>query len=482
MTQRPNILLLMSDQHRADMMGCAGHPVVQTPHMDSLAARGTRFSNCFCQGPLCMPARASFLTERYVRDHGVYENASEVLQEAPTFLHSLQGAGYHTSCIGKMHLWVHGGGHVTHTSQRRDQLRAYGFDEPIETVGKLASVSIRSEYTEYLERLGLYDAYRRHVGARAYRRGTPVWNSDPIAIPESAYVDRWHGHRVAQWIEEFNVDKPFFQWVGFPGPHDPWDATRDDRIRYAHTEIPLPATLESPELLPDNQEMNTFLTAFMQHGGSSGLTDDVIRAVRLAYFANISVIDQAIGTIHDALRRKGLLDNTWIIYTGDHGEMMGEHRMLMKMVFYDPSVKVPLIVVPPEGSVSRHSRALVEHIDLVHTLLEIAGAGPVPGGEGHSILPGLSHETSGRTLIHSENYGFAMFRTSRCKLVVYEDEKRPGQLFDLERDPHENHNLLHDSNYEPMLAEMMNEHVLPFLETPPLRSHPSIVQRLTDAR
>jgi arylsulfatase len=121
----PNILLIMSDQHRANVMGCAGDPVVQTPHIDRLAAEGVRFENVYCQGPLCMPARASLLTERYVRDHGVFQNTWDTPVSMPTVVRDVAEAGYHTSCVGKMHL------------------RAYGFAEPIETVGKLATVKAR---------------------------------------------------------------------------------------------------------------------------------------------------------------------------------------------------------------------------------------------------------------------------------------------------------------------------------------------------
>jgi arylsulfatase len=476
--RRPNILLLMADQHRADILGCAGDPVVSTPNLDRLAAEGVRFERAYCLGPLCMPARASVLTERYVRDHGVFENASEVDVGSPTFLTALREAGYHTGCVGKMHLWVHGGRRARHTRERVDQLRAYGFAEPIETVGKLANVVVRSEYSEYLEELGLYETYREFVGARTYRSGTPVWNSDPIPLPADAYVDEWHGRRTVEWIESWHDDCPFFQWVGFPGPHDPWDAPRAARKVYEGVEMPMPGTLALPEVPPAGP-FNRFLRVFMGHGGTDGLTDSVIQDVRRAYYADVTVIDRAVGSIMAALERTGRLDDTWVIYTSDHGEMMGEHRMLMKMVFYEPSVRVPLIVRPPGGTEPRVVNDLVEQFDLSATLRELAGAPALPDSEARSLLPAIEDGAStGRKVVRSENYGFAMFRDERYKLVVYEDDQLPGQLFDLEQDPREDHNLIADPGAAQVLERMMQEQVRPFLETPARRPHPDLIARL----
>jgi choline-sulfatase len=154
-------------------MGCAGDPVVRTPHMDQLAEEGVRFDSVYCQGPLCMPARASLLTERYVRDHGVFQNRWDTPTDLPTFVQRVAEAGYHTSCIGKMHLWVHGrggenGSRTNDVRDRIDQMHAYGFAEPLETVGKLATVGIASEYSDHLIERGLYDTYREWVAARMY--------------------------------------------------------------------------------------------------------------------------------------------------------------------------------------------------------------------------------------------------------------------------------------------------------------------------
>lgn len=475
----PNILLIMTDQHRADIMGCMGDPVVRTPNLDRLASEGLLFENVFCQGPLCMPARASFLTELYVRDHGVGENQWDVPTSFPTFVSSLAATGYHTSCIGKMHLWVHGGRGsdatwTRDTRDRVDQMRRYGFTDPIETVGKLATVAIASEYSDHLAQRGLLERYQEWVTARLYatessgeRPGTlPIWTTSSNPISGDDYIDTWHGHRAEQWIEDFDRPQPFFQWIGFPGPHDPWDAPAEYVDIYRDLDMPMPVSLTRPqpsEVPPFKQFLDYFLYV---HSDTNNLTDDVIENVRRHYYANVTAIDDAIGSILGAMEARGMLDNTWIIYTSDHGELLGEHRMLTKMLFYDAAVKVPLIIRPPGGSPPRVVRDLVEQIDLAATIRDIAGAASDPGFQGRSLLGWLDGGSGyARNAVYSENFGFGMVRTPTHKLVFTEDTYTPVQFFDLQADPREEINHVNDSGQPEELRDAMElELVKPFLE------------------
>jgi arylsulfatase len=491
--RRPNVLLLMSDQHRADIMGCAGDPVVRTSHMDRLAAGGIRFENAYCQGPLCMPARVSMLTERYVRDHGVDQNRWDAPAGLPTFVRCLAAAGYHTSCIGKMHLWVHGRGVAAQTGlrdvrQRIDQMRAYGFNEAFETAGKLATVNLASEYSDHLVERGLYQTYREWVAARRHKpqviKGEPVeslppWTTASNPVSGEDYIDTWVGDRVVRWIEGYDRQDPFFLWVGFPGPHNPWDAPGEFVDLYRNRNMPMPGSLNRPVLTADGP-FRAFLDYFVNvYSDSPNLSDDVIAEVRRYYYGNVTLIDDAIGRILAALDRRGLLEDTWVIYTSDHGEMMGEHRMLSKMVPYEPAVKVPLILTPPGGSDARLVHGLVEHLDVAATIRDIAGAGGHPTFEGRSLIDWTTGDSGlSRQAVFSENFGFGMVRTPSHKLVFVEDSHEPVQLFDLDDDPHEDTNLLLRGNSPHLTDRLMKDVVWPFLAPGPVRlGSPNVGQR-----
>jgi choline-sulfatase len=197
--------------------------------------------------------------------------------------------------------------------------------------------------------------------------------------------------------------------------------------------------------------------------------------MRRAYAADISVIDHAVGKIVAALERTDRADNTWIIYTSDHGEMGGNHGLMSKCVLYEPAVRVPLIIRPPGGCSPRVVDALVEHLDVPATVRAIAGAPDVAHSEGRSLLATVhdANAQPSRQLTVSENWGFAAFETDRYKLVVDEDALTPCQLFDLTEDPAEDHSLLPDPATAAIVDEIMETHVRPFFRTAPARPIPS---------
>src|SRR5579871_1013298 len=422
----PNIVLVMSDQHRADMLGCAGDAAVQTPHIDALASRGLRFTRASCQGPLCMPARASLLTERYVRDHGVFTNWTAVDEGSPTYLHALRAAGYHTAMLGKAHLYRDDLGGVAHVDELAPHLEALGFAEVQETGDKFFGLPNR--YSDHLAAEGLLDAYRQHIRDRSYQgeqetgrnatKRVPMWDSTPMPIPLSSYIDAWHGDLAVRWVEAYARDEPFFLFVGFPGPHDPWDAPAEAVRRYRDVEVSMPPSTRRP----DADGAGTYgrlLRGFLHLSDTDTMTDDAIRGMRRAYCAAVSVIDDAVGRIVDALTRRGMLDDTWVIYTSDHGEMGGDHGLMSKCVFYRQAVNIPLVITPPGGRVAGVVTDLVEHVDLAATVRAIAGAPPVPGSEGRSLRGYVDgHAAGSRNVAVSENWGFALFETDRYKLVV----------------------------------------------------------------
>lgn len=479
----PNIVLVMSDQHRADMMGCSGDPSVLTPSLDALASEGVRFSRVSCQGPLCMPARASFMTERYVRDHGVFTNWEEIAPDSPTYAWALREAGYHTALLGKAHLYREENLTVTHIDEMAGRLEGLGFAEVFETGDKFIP-KIPTRYSDYLEQEGLLETYRRHIADRSYQgenedgqnatKCVPMWDSTPMPLPLHAYVDTWHGERAVQWIESYDRPDPFFLFVGFPGPHDPWDAPEEAVRRYRDVDISMPASTARPAI-EGTGRYGALLNGFLWVSDSETMTDDAIRGMRRAYAADISVIDHAVGLILDALARKGIADETWVIYTSDHGEMAGSHGLMSKCVLYEPAVHVPLVVRPPGGCAPAVVDSLVEHVDVPATVREIAAAPALERSEGRSLLATVRDGApTDREVAVSENWGFAVFETDRYKLVVDEDAGTACQLFDLAEDPHEDHDLLPDPGSAPVADEIMETHVRPFFRTPPARPHPSL--------
>ena len=479
----PNIVVLMADQHRADMMGCAGDSGVLTPNLDRLASEGTRFSRVSCQGPLCMPARASFMSERYVRDHGVYTNWAEIPEDSPTYTWALRDAGYHTALIGKAHLYrdeLHQVGHIDDLAPR---LKSLGFTDVRETGDKFAGAT-PNRYTDSLLRRGLLDAYKQHIADRAYQgenesgrnatKRVPMWDATPMPVPLDAYIDAWHGSEAVRWIEEYDRTEPFFLFVGFPGPHDPWDAPQAAVDWYDGVEISMPRTTRRPTL-DGTGRYRALLESFLWLSDTETMTTDSTRGMRRAYSADVSVIDDAVGRIVGALAKTDRLDDTWVLYTSDHGEMGGNHGMMSKCVLYEPAVRVPLIVRPPGGISVRVEDALVEHMDVPATIRAIASAPAVAQSEGRSLLGYLNGAPpDARTLSVSENWGFAAFQTEQYKLVVDEDACAPCQLFDVVADPDEDIDLIADPSMREVVDELMDTHVRPFLATPPARPHESI--------
>jgi arylsulfatase A-like enzyme len=336
-------------------------------------------------------------------------------------------------------------------------------------------------------------------------------------------MDTWVGQRTVEWLDAYVREQPFFLQVGFPGPHSPWDAPASAVARYRDAPIPLGST-RPPERPPDGPLRDFLDMWYPMRSIPDDVPDESIVACRRAYYAAITLIDEQIGAIRAALERIGRLDTTWLVYTTDHGEMMGDHRMYEKVVFYEPSVRVPLIVRPPAGMSGAVVDGIVEQIDVSATLRAIAGAGDVPGSEGRSLLADLTPrppslagkgETSStrdasanvgddkdaqesilaseriqgtafpareggrgvRPVAHSENHGFAAFIAERYKLVVWEERREPVQLFDLVADPAEDRNVVDEPEYSAVRAEMIERFVRPFLAHAPVRLGPPMVER-----
>ena len=460
-TDKPNIVYIFSDQHRGDAMGCVGHPAVITPNLDKLSEEAVTFERCSTNSPLCMPARASMMTGQYVREHGVWTNNVELdPREYPSHVRNIRDAGYHTALIGKTHLYVHGGKNAEkHARDHVPIMNDWGFEDTDELHGPLASAVHGSSYTDHLASKGLLEKHRDYV--KHYRKGWAEgtaypWTEEPCPLPDEDHLDAYTGRKSAEWIKNYSEDKPFYLQVLFPGPHDPFDSPASYRSMYNPEEMPV-GSMEMPgEPVPDNVQR------VLKWSGLEGkMSKENKQLMSTFYYAKITLIDEYIGKIVDALRERDMLDNTWIIYTSDHGEMLGDHMMSHKIVFYEGALRIPSIIRPPGGSQGWKSAALTDQLDHSATMMDIAGAQQIEGSDARSLKlqvqagPHAPGAQAGKDFVFSEVYGMSMIRNDRYKMAMdTRNNHKPGELFDLVEDPDEDRNLVIDPAYASVVKEL----------------------------
>ena len=432
---RPHVLIVMLDQLQADSLGCAGHPVIRTPAIDGIAAQGLRFTGVHTVSPVCQPSRVSFVTGRYPHNHGIWHNRGELPVNYPTFFTALRAAGYTTATVGKSHLWSHR--RVAHLREGEPYLRALGFDTIDEIGGPRGTCATESGYSDYLREKGLFELFvsdtKERVADPTITRAAP--------FDEADHMDGYVGRRAVQCVETFPDDRPTCLFVNFPGPHDPWDAPGRYATRYDPASSPLPIPVpDRPRTLPDHA------AAKLDFQPDSGLTPEVIAAIRANYGGKVSFVDDWCRRIFDAYAARGWLDDLLVIVTSDHGEMAGDHGRVYKRTFHESALRVPLILRWP-GRIPGGTRdALVENIDILPTLLETIGVPQPPMSLGRSLLPVVANpQAQHRSDLLSEIYyggsRNVMLKTARHKYVI-DQEGRGYMLYDLDRDPDEQYNLV----------------------------------------
>ena len=431
-SQLPPILILMPDQMRADCLGRAGHPVIRTPNLDRLASEGTRFSHACTNSPLCMPARASFVSGTYPHNHGMWNNAGALPSNDETFFHHLQAAGYHTAYVGKSHFYEHGGFHMR---DREPYMHARGLDDVHETTGPWATVTTDSYMTDDWAEKGLLKAFRDDYEKRRETGPCAVW---PSPLPTGDFMDSYIGRTAAQWVDGYAGDKPPCLFVGFGGPHEPWDAPGEYAEMYDPAQMPPAIPLADPaEWVPDKARER------IVNRRIAGMAEEDIRRIRGNYYGKISLIDHWVGEIIAAFERKGWWDNAIVAFWSDHGEMAGDFGWLHKSNFHESALRVPLMVRwPGVARAGAVSEALTQTIDVFPTLLEAAGRDPSRRAFGRSLTPLLRDETTEhREAVFSEVNHITMIRTEHHKYAL--DSEGDGfMLYDLAADPEERNNLI----------------------------------------
>jgi arylsulfatase len=413
---RPNILFFFPDQQRCDWTGLNRGLALRTPNLNALARRGVAFSRAQVASPLCAPSRACLAAGKEYDRCGVANNGSDYPLDQPTFYALLRGGGYHVAGCGKFDL------HKATLDWGLDGKRLlaeWGFSDGIDNAGKWDAIrsgaeSPKDPYMASLHRqelAGVHVAdFRNRSGANQYR------NTAPTPLPEGAYCDNWVARNGLELLGRAPRNRPWFLMVNFTGPHSPMDITaRMDR------------------LCRDR--------GFPQPVNSSEFTAEIHVAIRQNYSAMVENIDRWLGLYLDELTKRRELDRTVVVWSSDHGEMLGDHNRWGKSVPYQPSAGVPLVFGGPGIESGLVSDALVSHIDLTATFLEFAGLKVPADMDSRSLRPLLEGRArSHRDYVLSGLNAWRSVRDNRYKLVRGFGTP-PILLFDLEQDPRETRNI-----------------------------------------
>lgn len=409
--KRPNFLFLLPDQWRPDWM--PGNPdiPVRLPNLQALTARGMRFHKVLCASPLCAPSRACLASGREYRNANVASNGYDFPLDQPTYYQALRNAGYHTMACGKIDL------HKKTMEWGRDGsrlLREWGFSDGIDNAGKGDAVRSGADTPKdpYMAMLHERQLAKAHVEDFKKRRKYDATHNTPL--PDDAYCDNWIAGNAKKLLQRAPKDKPWHLVVNFTGPHSPMDITAamEDRTR-----------------------------RYPQPNQSTEFDAATHTKIRQNYTVMCENIDRRIGEIIDVVARRGELENTLIVFSSDHGEMLGDHNRWGKHVPYQASAGIPLVVAGLDTKANQESNALVSLIDISATFLDYAGVAKIAGMEARSLRPVLSGRTAHhREVLHSALEEWRLVWDGRYKLVEgYENET---MLFDLEKDPFENQNLV----------------------------------------
>ncbi len=426
----PNILLIMTDQHRWDYLGCAGADFVDTPNIDRLAASGVRFTNAFTNAPVCAPARIGLATGMHPARIGTLDNSCYLPPHLPTYYQRLRDSGYRVGCVGKLDLAKPDKYNGRHGD--RPAVYRWGFTHPEEVEGKMHAAqgdptAPHGPYTHYLRDKGRLLAFWEDYRKRA-EDGWILGVSHDSVLPTEDFQDCYIGRRGAQWISTIPDDFPWHLFVSFVGPHDPFDPPTEyaDQFRDALM----------PAAIPKNQHGRPGWVLKRQ----KDFSEEELAHIRRQYCALIKLIDDQVGALLDALESRNMLDNTIIIFTSDHGEMLGDHGLFQKQVPYEPSIHIPLIVAGPGIAQGKESDALVDMYDLNPTICTLAGLDAAPDMDARSfdgILRG--NQTEHRHDIHIAMPNYRGIRNRRHKFVDNINDE--PELYDLMNDPEERHNV-----------------------------------------
>lgn len=430
---QPNLILITPDQLRADYLGCYGNARVRTPNIDALATDGVQFDKCYCASPLCAPSRISFATSTYVGEHNHRQYWGEISPDVPNIVTSLKRAGYRTGMFGKNHLFEYA---------RLPEL----WDELNEVC------------------LGNYDGHPDYCHS---------FSSFTLADDHPFNITGKLTGQLADFIDR--SDAPFFGWVNYQDPHPAFCCPEPYASMFDPSSVMLPATFDRRG--EDGRPVRN--RVWSAHSEMDKCTEDDMRRAIAHYMGQVAYVDDCVGRIVAALRRKGTLDNTVVLFFSDHGELLGDYRMTHKNpTFYDCLTRIPAILKAPGLGRGQRFRGLVEEVDLAPTLLSLLGTAIPPTMVGRNLAealrtgddagrdsvlveagggaPTVTQPVAGMTLLAPfapTSFGpGAMVRRGDWKLSVYADDV--GELYNVADDPHEMNNLYDNPAHAAIRTEM----------------------------
>jgi choline-sulfatase len=434
----------MDDQHRGDCLRSDGNTAIRTPNIDRIGAEGARFRRAYSTTPTCTPARSALLTGLSPWNHGMLHMVGMARKYPVTKPQALRDAGYYTMGIGKMHF--------------SPQRNYHGYHHVLlDESGRIQSPDFRSDYRAW------FWSQAPHLNPDETGIGWNDYPAKPYALPENLHPTNWTAQSAINFLKGYSRSEPFFLKVSFARPHSPYDPPKRFMDKYADANIPRASVGKwAAKYAPRNSDRPD-----IWHGD---LGPEQVRSSRQGYYGSIEFIDEQVGRILETLEQRGLLEQTLIVFTSDHGDMTGDHNLWRKSYAYEASARIPMLMRWPEGLVSsKRGQVLsqtVELRDILPTFLDAAGSKTQASFDGRSMLsllrspgaewrPWLDLEHG---VCYSPENNWTALTDGRMKYIHHAFHGQE-QLFDLDQDPHETNDLADDSKAESELRTWRNRMV-----------------------
>jgi choline-sulfatase len=436
-----NVVIIMSDQHRPTALSFLGNTPARTPNIDAFAATAVNFSNCYCSNPVCTPSRASLLTGLYTHNHGAFTNGTPWPFEHKTLAHMFGAAGYMSALIGKMHFV---------------DAQTHGFDYRIDFNDWYQFLGPKTKlYAEELSQANsgsgmpqIDDLWRdfgdpwKDVREKDDRQGFVSFGR-VSKIPEEQQFDAFVARESIRFLKQHSGKQPFFLVTSFLRPHDPFMPSQRFADMFKAEDMQLPPSYGKVDLATVPAEVKASIE---RNRPTPELNNpETARRHMAYYYANLAEMDDNVGKVLRTLRELNLENDTIVLYTSDHGEMLGDHKLWQKFQFYESSCRIPLLVRVPGIAGGKTSKTVVSNVDIAATLAELAGVHPLKGKDSHSFAQDLrTPGTTRDTTVFSE-YNL---RNPRAKYMVRRGDWKYNfythdtpELFNLKDDPQELRNL-----------------------------------------